>query len=305
MSKLGKIVLLVMIAGAVTFQGCAWWKKPPEGKETLLDVKTYDRYAKIVALAVYDRTGTGQDEVVEQFRRALTARLQKALGKVHLVTIGDPDFPDYLEALPSSAKGGLDNLALAQAARADGFQALVLVSLEALVPQAEKKGMFWWRKDRFFLQTYLKAEIFDPVTAAKPLSIIEEVKSRLERDDFEFFEQQDWRLPEYVQEAIIRRAKDLAKRISKALDELRWQVTLSAVDGGKAVLPSGQRAGIKVGDRLAVFGIEGVVEGVEGETFMAPGFRKGGLTVEKVAPGFCEVKIEGRAAVGDIAVPVR
>ncbi len=301
-----KTGLALLVAGLLVLQGCSWLRPGPQVAETLLDVKDCDRYAKTAALALYDRTGTGQSELLEQMRQVLTVRLQKALGGTRLVKRGDPDYPDYLEVLPSSGKGRPDNMALAQAARTDGFQALVMVSLEALVPLSEKKGMFFWRKDRFFLQACLRAEIFDPVTAAKPLSTDEEIRVRVGREEFEFYRDQDWRLSEAVCRAIVKGAGDLAKKIVKALDGLQWQVTVTAVAGDKAVLPAGGRAGVRPGHRMAVFGVYRVINGVEGEAFVVPGYRKGTVEVEKTEPDYCEVKkISGSVEVGDIAVPVR
>ncbi len=305
MIRPAKTVVTLLLAGLLALSGCAWFRHGPGGEQTLLDVKTYGRYAKIVALAVYDGTGTGQSELVRQLQAVMTARFQKTLGRARLVKKGDSDFPDYLEVLPSTGTGRLDNMALAQAARLDGFQALVMASLDALVPQSEKEGMFWWRKDRFYLLACLRAEIFDPVTAAKPICVTKEIKIKIEQEDFDFFKNQDWRLPEAVQQIIVKQAKAVTKRIAKALDRLQWQITVTAVSDGRAVLPAGSRAGVQTGDRMAVFGVHRVVTGVDGEAFVVPGYRKGTVEVEKVEPDYCEVKISGPVAVGDIAVPVR
>ncbi len=294
-----------LVLALLLVQGCGWGKAGSPVGESLLEAKTYDRYAKVVALVVFDRTGIKQEELIQQLREILVKRLQKKMGKGLLVKQGDPDFPDYLEEMPTTDLGTLDNMALAQEARLDGFQALVIVSLESFVPLSEKKGMFWWRRDRFYMLSYLMIDVFDPVTAARLLRLSEEVKVRVDQDDYDYFGTRDWMAPDSVEEALLKRANAVAKKVAKALDKFKWQVTLAAVEDDQVALPAGKRAGVAPGDRLAVFGIQRVITGVQGESFVVPGFRKGQLVVEKVFPAYCRARAQGPVQVGDIAVPVR
>ena len=91
------------------------------------------------------------------------------------------------------------------------------------------------------------------------------------------------------------------------MSKAKWMASVAVVEGQIVTLATGRLAGLKDGDRLAVFEGRKIVTGQNGDKYIAPGFKLGEIRITSVEEAKARATMEQPADIqpGDIALPAR
>ena len=274
---------------------------------TLDQVKSAKGYvhqvAAVLTLPPADTVGTAAGQL---YFSSLIKAVRAEDGRSRLLTLQDSDFPEFLAALAVSPRKAIDSAALCAKGRAAGYQGLLVASLDDIHIATKRVGFFWFRNTRYYMHFHVTADLYDPYTGAKVLSLVEESATRIDEDDYESYNMGMTSSFEQLDEEIEDVAEDLGETVGEALEDLQWKTAVVAVEGDRLILPAGRRSGMTVGDQLTLF--EGrQLEAQQGRKFVIPGFKVAEARVTRVDEQAAEAQVQGSEAVhiGDIAVPVR
>lgn len=276
--------------------------------ESIRDLGVLNRQVKRIGVAQFENRSTAPDpSLVAGFQASLGAALGRNCGKSELIDSQAPEAPDYLRQPPRMANGRADSFAMAQAARRDGFQVIVTGQLISLRHRVDRSGWSSMRKTRHRLDLRLHAVAMDALTGvslgqdSRPLTLpIDEATGKAIDAGASVH------LPEVI-EAINKAGVDMAIKLCAPIRSSPWQTVVSEAQGTEMRLAARPTAGLKPGDRLAVFDGSRTVDGRGGERFVMSGFRLGTVSVKSVTHE--AVVATGEAdetfPVGSILVPVR
>ncbi len=229
---------------------------------------------------------------------------------LQLVTRQDTQWPDNMTEMIQAAALSGHFLDLAEKIRLAGFNAWACARIEKIWPVTRKTGIFWFRKDSYFIHLELSFAVYDPFTGAKILDDVVETSAKVSEDDYNAFKSAAAVEIDNLNETIVEIASDLGEHAAKVLNDQPWQTSVVGVEGGRIVLSAGTQSGLRAGDRLAAFEGRRIMEGQNGERFIVPGNKIGDLEVVRVSEQASEAKERaasdgGKIQAGDIAVAVK
>lgn len=263
----------------------------------------YDQKAAIV-LGATPGTAVGR-QLGELYLQTLIRTIHKENHRVRLIGQQDSGFPQFLKALANSSEAR--NISkMAELSRAQGFQGLMRASVLEIQPTAKKTGVFWFRKTRYFITFGLSLDLYDPFSGAKLLSAVREKTIKVDLDEYEALKEQNDMTLEDLNESVADMAEDFGEEAADTFKAQPWKVSVAAVRNGRVFLASGAQAGLKVGDRLAVFQARRTIEGPEGKKFIIPGYQVGEIQVTALDDQMVEAAAGADTDIreGDIAVPI-
>lgn len=306
MTKRTYMMMMVMILGVVHW-GCAGSSGNAKAeKQTVVSIKQGQGHRKSIAIVLthWPQTEFGR-RIGDLYLNTIIETLQDKNPRLRLVTDLDPAFSDLLNVRDQASKTA-DTLMLARKGRLAGINGIVAASIHNLRPLNRKTGLFWFRKMRYYLYFDLFLDLYDPITAAKTVSLVEEASIQISEDDFENFQSATTISIEKLDRKIVDLAEDMGEQTAETLADLPWQTTVVKVQGTSIFLPAGSRAGLQTGGRLAVFKGSRILEGQGAEKFFAPGFKIGEMVITAVSPQAAEAEADGSDNIqeGDIVVPV-
>jgi len=200
---------------------------------------------------------------------------------------------------PRLETGIIDNYSLAVLGRQLGLNAIVTGSLEDIRIMDELRGVWITKDTHHLVQVFIRVEVSDTRTATKLLD--ETFNRQIEIDDIEYqIIQEDDKidLPQ-LNETLNKLLTDVGDSICDTIKDQPWTGYITKVDGGKFVIPSGTRTGLKLGDILEVYDSSRIIEGVGGQRFITPGLKIGEIEIMAITENQTQAELvdgEGIAA---------
>ncbi len=278
---------------------------------TINTVKPAKDLAKKIAVALtYAPASAMSGRSGEIYLNALINAMRKEGPRLQVTSSLDADWPDGMtELLQGSALPG-NVLELAGQVRRQGYNAWACARIENIWPVARKSGILWFRKKRYFLFLQLTFTIYDPISGAKIFDDVVETKTKIAEDDYNRLKSEQAADIESLYATIEDIAADLGEQAADALNQQPWETGVARVDGRRIYLAAGGRAGLHIGDRLAVFEGRRRLEGKEGARFVLPGYKIAEIEIVDVGDPGVEARDltsdqDTKIQAGDIAVAIQ
>lgn len=275
---------------------------------TVHTVKSAQGQIKQVGLVLIHAPNTPVGKAVgERYLKTMGDAVRNENGRLNLLTPQDNGFPSFLAELDKTPSSTVDAVSLSEQGRQEGYQGLIVAAVDDIRAVAKKTGMFWMRKTRHFIQYTVTVDLYDPYTAAKIVSEVMEGEIKISEEDYDNLNGGTAASIDGLNETIEDVAQDHGERIGEALADHQWKSAVVKVHEGKIFIPVGIGAGLKEGDRLAVFEGRRLLENKHGGIFTAPGVQVGELQVTAFDSQTTEAKALNAENIqkGDIVIPIR
>jgi hypothetical protein len=223
--------------------------------------------------------------------------------RASLLLSGDQGFPKALNQWAGSGRTGT-MAEIALQARMNGFNALLSCSLTDIRVRDEKKGFWFFQRTDYYVTITVTMDMLDPITSVKSNSCVEEKETKISIDDYQSIKKGDPSTVAVLDKILNNLAEKMGKQAAEWLRQIRWQASITQVQGKKILLSVGRNHGLSTGDRLTVFEGRRVVSGYQGEKSIAPGFKVGEIRIVDLGDDYAQGVIQNEAdiQVGDIAV---
>jgi len=249
-------------------------------------------------------------QVGDLFFKSLLDAIRDDGSHLQLVTRQDTQWPEYLNEMIQEAGLSGHYLDLAEKIRLAGFNAWAFARIEKMWPVTRKTGIFYFRKDSYFIYVEVSFAVYDPFTGAKIIDDVVETSTKVSEDDSIAFAAGEAVEIDNLNEIIEEIGSDLGERAAEILNDQPWLTSVVEVEGDRILLSAGTQSGLQGGERLAVFEGRRTIDGQNGERFIVPGNKVGDLEVVRVSEQVSEAKAQATSGaakiqVGDIAVAVK
>ncbi|RJQ82213.1 MAG: hypothetical protein C4519_08085 [Desulfobacteraceae bacterium] len=262
------------------------------------------QYVKKAVIAVRPGAPTQAGRPAEDlFLQVLIKTIKDKNRRLTLIAPDDAAYPAFMKIYhPISPR---DAFTVAQTARRQGYHSIVQAAVENIRVYEEKTGLWWFRKNRYFLTVVVSMDVFDTFTAAKMAAEVRERTVKIDADNYAALLAGSPHGIEAVQALIADMAKDLGGLAAGAIGSGRWITSVAEVHNPHISLTSGLSAGLRVGDRFSVFEGRRIINGLEGEKFIVPGYAVAEIQITQVDENSATASFSGSADIqpGDIAVP--
>lgn len=274
---------------------------------TVNTVKSVQGHTMQVGLVLIQAPNTPVGKTVgERYLKTLGDAVRNENGRLNLLTPQDNEYPSFLAELDTTTSGSINAVSLSEQGRQEGYQGLITAAVNDIRAVAKKTGLFWMRKTRHFIQYAVTVDLYDPYTAAKIVSEVMEGTIKISEQDYDNLKAGTAVSIDDFNETIEAVAQDHGERMGEALADHQWKSAVSKVDEGRIFMPVGRRAGLKEGDRLAVFEGRRLLENKHGGIFTAPGLQVGEIQIIAIDDRMTEAKAldSGNIQKGDIVIPI-
>jgi hypothetical protein len=281
--KTHTLALLLMIVVLVSGCGIASSYRPAYQK-TIRDFSGNGSYRKTVGvMALSNTTQFANAPAASPLMTAFLSSIGSAAADALLVVPGKTDVPSFLWSPPRLASGELDVFTLSALARQEGMNVIASPVLMDIRVRTRDSG-FWIFKDvAYSLQIQTAAALYDAITGSRlALEIlIDEVD--IDADQAAAIRNGREPLVDDLAEVAAEMGEKLGERMGDAVEESKWLASVISVENGICVIAAGGEAGIEVGDRFSVLDGSGVLAGLDGQRFVAPGPKIGEIAITQVA----------------------
>ncbi len=223
-----------------------------------------------------------------------------------LLSPDDKQFPDFMKkADPFSDPTAA--FELNQRARRQGFNCLLQATLLDIQPVEKKEGIWWFRGTKYYLNVAVALDLYDPFTAAKISSQVMESLVKIKSAAHEDYKAGLISNIEAVDEAIVDMAQEMGERAAEQIDSDHWMAVVVEVQGPQVRLAAEADAGLEPGDRFGVFEGRRIMEGLNGEKFIVPGYKVADIEIVTVGNDGVIARSDapGDIQPGDIAIPIK
>jgi hypothetical protein len=279
--------------------------------KTLNTVEPAKGFTKRVAVALTWTTPTDFGRRIgDIYYRALVDAMREQAPGIQLVTRTDGQWPDLLGEKDQKSPLPADAPAVAGKARIAGLNGWAWARVESLQQVARKTGILWFRKERYFIFAELSFSVYDPFTGAKLIDKVVETSTPVSKAEYDTMKAGGATAIADLDEVVADAGTDIGEQAAEVLEDQPWQAAVIGVQGKRIFLSAGASAGLRSGERLAVFAGGRMIQGQDGEQFVVPGPEVGLIEIVRVAEGVSEATVEsasggGRIQAGDIAAAVQ
>ena len=276
-------VALVILCGLV--QGCGFVK---ELKSATRDLKVIERrpdrhLKKKIAMAVFtDLTPFQKAGFKSTYNKVLRELLKEKCAGDTLFDHRTADTPLPITDLPRNDSGLIDNLAVAEAGRRLGANVLLIGAVMDISGKKERRGMWWFRGSRSYIQIQLVVEVYEMETGAKILDEFVTGEVRVDEYEVEQLEKVEFIPNPDLQEKLVALAQRLGKKVCKEVRKLPWRAFVTSVGEGEIRISAGSEAGVKQGARFDIYDNTRVMESRMGQQFYVPGAHIGRIEITSV-----------------------
>ncbi len=189
-----------------------------------------------------------------------------------------------LEALPRSASGSVDKLALAELGRVHGLSAVVEANVLDVRVVSEKRGVWGFREQASLMRASFLVVVYHiETTAMLSNEIFEE---ELDLSDSSLLEGEDVAQDnrEGMSALVARVLPKIQERVCQSLAETPWTGYIVQGQADKYTLSSGKDVGLSAGQVLEVYKMGDPIEGLAEEVFLIPGPKIGEIQITQVNP---------------------
>jgi hypothetical protein len=239
--------------------------------------------------------GTLEHRINQHFSEMLTTAMQSESNRL--------TWAPFAPADPAAR----DPLTLVASARSQGFHHLLDTAVMDVRVSEKRTGIWWMRKTRYFMTVVVHLDIYDTYTAAKVTSKVREQVIKIDSGIYETFADSSLESIPALNKTLAAMAGKLGKHAADTITGAPLKTVVSDVDGARIELAAGQTAGLRVGDRWAVYEGRRTVEGYGGQRFVAPGYKLGTIHITAVSETHAVGSLDQQVdiQVGDVAVPVK
>lgn len=259
-------------------------------------------YVKRVGLGVIHAPSTELGhESARWFAQSVAATMQAEVARLDLLK-GWQD--ETIEEAIDLLKTNTVDVA-AERWRTDGFQGIVTAALLDLRLVTEKTGVFWFRKDRYFIKIEVVLDLYDTHSGAKLVNEVAERVLKISQDDYEALQSGTVLHISDLDELLADLASDFGQEAAEALQKHPWQTSIISTDAERIVLAAGRSSGLQIGDRLAIYGGNRLVVGASGK-YVLPGMKIAEVDIKQVDEHRSNAVVleNGSVQAGDIAIPI-
>jgi Flagellar assembly protein T, C-terminal domain len=283
--------ILIFLAVIFMMTACSTVHSIEKSTENMVrDFKAPDsNLKKKIALTPFEnktsfKDGGMAEKIIENLERSISS----SCSNIILEKPGDAGYPDELAALPRGVSGQIDSFDLAEIGRRFGLNGIVTGTIINITPDNKKKGILWFKSTHYYVQVQIAAQVYDTETAAKLLdeSFVHEVE--VDEADLESIQNQPGIQASITDEAFRAIADKMGEKICNAVVLKPWKGFIKSVDAHRVMINSGEKTGIKIGDRFDVFDSSGILKGAQGQRFFIPGLKVGEIKITKVYPATAE-----------------
>jgi hypothetical protein len=259
-------------------------------------------YVKRVGLGLIHAPSTELGrESARWFAQAVATTLQgQAAGLKLLKAWEDGTVKEAIDLLKSNA---IDVAAARW--RSDGFQGIATAALLDMRLVTEKTGIFWFRKDRYFVKFEVVFDLYEPHSGAKLVNKVAEIKLKISQQDYEALQSGTALHISDLDESLADLADEFGEAAAEALRKHPWQTSIISADAGRIVLAAGRASGLQVGDRLVVYDGNRRIVGESG-TYVLPGMKIAEVDIQQVDEHRSNAVVlqNGSVEAGDVAMPI-
>jgi hypothetical protein len=250
---------------------------------------------------------TNDGRVSDIFLDAFAGAVKKEDRSLRLVTANDGPLPLFLVVMGELTSEPLNTPSLFNAARQAGYHGLMRVAVKDVLAFTKKTGILWFRKPRRFLGLNFIVDLYDPLTMAKIVGVVEEITIKISEAEYDMFVREQSIDFKELNDIVEDQSEDLAELVTETLEDLPWQISVIEVGADSLVLPAGLQAGLNATDRLAVIEGQRNLSGRRGQRFTLPGKRIAEVRITEISDRRAEARGENLdlVQVGDILVPLR
>ena len=259
-------------------------------------------YVKRVGLGVIHAPSTELGrESARWFAQSVVATLQGQVDRLELLKAWEDD--TIKEAIDFLKRNTID--AAATRWRTDGFQGIATVALLDLRLVTEKTGIFWFRKERYFVKFEVVLDLYDTHSGAKLVNEVAEMSLKISQQNYEALQSGTVLHISDLDELLADLADEFGEEAAEALQKHPWQTSIISTDTGHIVLAAGRSSGLQVGDRLVIYNGNRAIDGESGK-FVLPGMRIAEVDIKQVEEHRSNAVVlqNGSVQAGDIAVPI-
>jgi hypothetical protein len=280
------LAAIVLLTAAFLLSGCSLYSD--------LKIATRDRdfgwgspdpdlKRKIVFAPVNNRVPAFSGGFEEVFKKHLVAAVLDENPDFRPVLPSDPEFPEPLRNIPEIRPGLIDNLAVADAGRGIGANAVVVSTIYDISTKEELRGFLLFKAAKNFIQFTVGVSAFDMETCAKIFD--RTYQNEIEIDEFELeTARKDRRIQSTEMEnALQEAAEELAEQFCEQTEKQPWKSFVLTV-GDTVKIAAGSAAGLKEDDRLDVCAPGQKMAGIDGQVFFLPGKRIAQVRLISVTP---------------------
>ncbi len=271
--------------------------KRVELREAFFETSTDDRpYLKRAAIVLKPGRGTSFASQIEAiFFQSMVDTIRSNSDHLELITLKDGGIPAFSGPLSIAAEG----------ARLQGYHYLLQAGLWDASPIKEKKGLWMFRKERGYVNLVVALDVYDTFTGAKIVSEVTDETVRISMDEYDALMAGLQGTIAEVDEAAADYGEELGDLAADRMADGRWMASVIAVDGQSVMLAAGRTAGLKEGDRLALYEGRRAVAGQNGERYIAPGYKLGDIRITTIEETTARATLDQPADIqtGDIALP--
>lgn len=293
---------------------------------TFLGACAKDRYQRVEARDSFFSTDAGDRPYLKQaafvpkqglttqfgsriealFLQSLIDTMRTEAKHLALATPLDEGFPPlFLNGDDLSSSGQASRIA--EKARMLGYHYMVQAGVWHAEPVKEKKGFWFFRKERGYVNLVVALDVYDTLTGAKIVSRVIDDNVRIPFGEYEGLMTGLQGAVAEVDEAATDYGEELGDLAADAMMEGRWMTPVIAVEDGHVVLAAGRAAGLREGDRLAIFEGRRIINGLNGENYIAPGYKLSDIRIVTAGETNARAVMDQPADIkpGDIVLPVR
>jgi hypothetical protein len=259
-------------------------------------------YVKRVGLGVMHAPSTELGrESARLFAQSVAATLQGQVARLKLLKAWEDE--TIKEAIDLLKSNTIDVAAARW--RTDGFQGIATAALLDVRLVSEKTGIFWFRKDRYFVEFEVVLDLYDTHSGAKLVNEVAEMSLKISQEDYEALQSGTVLHISDLDESLADLANEFGEEAAEALQNHPWQTSIISTDADHIVLAAGRSSGLQVGDRLVVYGGNKLIAGESGK-YVLPGEKIAEVDIKQVDEHRSNAVIlqDGSVQAGDIAMPI-
>jgi hypothetical protein len=261
-------------------------------------------YVKRAAIAATSGAPTPSGPQAEALLlQTLIEAIRNSNSGIALAAPQDPDYPAFMKIY--SPITGRNAFGAAQTARRQGYHYLIQAAVENVLVNEEKRGIWWFRKTRHYLTVVAALDVYDTFTGAKIISEFREQTERIDPDSYASFSAGTGKDMPAIDALVARVAGSMGKQASRAIKNGKWVCSVTEVRDLQIALTPGLSSGVRVGDRFDIYEGRRIVDGSEGEKFIAPGYKVAEVLITEVEENGARASFKAPSDIlpGDIAVP--
>lgn len=238
------------------------------------------------------------------FQDRLVDTLLDRCKKPTFIIPGQSEFPMDLDPVPRLESGMMDNMAIADIGRQNGFNAVVTGAISDIRQSDE---ISWLTGEHSYFQVAVTIDIYDTQTGAKLLDKTYLHEIEVDVDQASESEKESEYFDIIAIEKLLKLiVKDMNTDICKTVSGIPWQGFIIANEGDTAVISAGKKVGLKAGNHLYIYKNDQTLDGAFGNRYRVPGAVVGELELISVSDDQSKaILVEGTGAVPGNSVSLK